>query len=73
MRIAIYCEVSGCDSYISIPWLVIIIIILWRLRDRFFLLASLALAISGRAKIVEWKLDTALMMHVQEIKQCSFI
>jgi len=46
----------------------VIIIILWRLRDRFFLLASLALAISGRAKIVEWKLDTALMMHVQEIK-----
>ena len=40
----------------------LIIFIFWKFRDCFYLLASLAKAISGRAEIVEWKLDTDMMM-----------
>ena len=40
----------------------LITLIFWKFRDCFYLLASLAKAISGRAEIVEWKLDTEMMM-----------
>ena len=39
----------------------LITFIFWKFRDCFYLLASLAKAISGRAEIVEWKLDTDMM------------
>ena len=40
----------------------LITFIFWKFRDCLYLLASLAKAISGRAEIVEWKLDTDMMM-----------
>ena len=41
----------------------LITFIFWKFRDGLYLLASLAKkAISGRAEIVEWKLDTDMMM-----------
>ena len=40
----------------------LIAFIFWKFRDWFYLLASLAKAIPGRAEIVEWKLDTDMMM-----------
>ena len=40
----------------------LIIFIFWKFSDCFYLLASLAKAISGRAEIGEWKLDTDMMM-----------
>ncbi len=40
----------------------LITFIFWKFRDCFHLLASLAKAISGRAEIDEWKLDTDMMM-----------
>ena len=39
----------------------------------FYLLASLANAISGRTEIVEWKLAGYRHDDVQEIERCSFI
>jgi hypothetical protein len=39
----------------------------------FFLLASLVLAITVRAEIIEWKLDTDMIMHVQGMKRCILI
>ena len=47
-----YCGMHRC----------LIIFIFWKFRDCFYLLASLAKAISGRAEIDEWKLDTDMMM-----------
>ncbi len=47
-----YCGMHRC----------LIIFIVWKFRDCFYLLASLAKAISGRAEIVEWKLDTDMMI-----------
>ena len=77
-RIAIYCEVliNCLDVDVIYKYSMVGYASLLYCGDyaiSFFLLALLALAISGRAKIVEWKLDTAVMMHVQEIKRCSFI
>ena len=40
----------------------LIIFKFWKFRDCFYLFASLAIAISGRTEIVEWKLDTDMMM-----------
>ena len=47
-----YCGMHRC----------LIIFIFWKFRDCFYLLASLAKAISGRAEIVECSLDTDMMM-----------
>ena len=76
-RIAIYCEVliNCLDVDVIYKYSMVGYALLLYFGDyaiSFSLLALLALAISGRAKIVEWKLDTAVMMHVQEIKRCSF-
>ncbi len=47
-----YCGMHRC----------LIIFIFWKFRDCFYLFASLANAISGRAEIDEWQLDTDMMM-----------
>jgi hypothetical protein len=58
-----YCGMHRC----------LIIFIFWKFRDCFYLLASLAKAISGRAEIVEWKLDTDMMKCKKSCDACSFI
>ena len=47
-----YCGMNRC----------LIIFTFWKFRDCFYLLDLLAKAISGRAEIVEWKLDTDVMV-----------